>query len=193
MFVTTERFIADALQNPHNAAIMAALPQVTLPNTWLVAGGLFQTVWNLLSSQAPAANIADYDIFYYDAADLSAEAELAASALVHARLAPVIAASGIQLDVKNQARVHLWFEAYFGYPYPALASVQDGIDRYLVPCTCVGMRPTQTGIEVYAPNGYADLYAGKLRPNPINDHRPTFLRKAQAYQRRWPWLEICAE
>lgn len=74
--------------------------------------------------------------------------------------------------------------------------MQEGIDRYLVPCTCVGMRPALgdvTAIEVYAPNGYADLYSGKLRPNPINDHRATFLRKAKAYQRRWSWLEICVE
>lgn len=93
---------------------MAALPRVNLPNVYLVAGCLFQTVWNLQSGQAATANITDYDIFYHDAADLSAEAEDAASAYVHQQLGPVLANSGIKLDVKNQARVHLWFEAHFG-------------------------------------------------------------------------------
>ena len=46
----TRRFVSEALQNPHNAALLERLPFLGLPDAWLVAGCLFQTVWNLRSA-----------------------------------------------------------------------------------------------------------------------------------------------
>ena len=51
------RFVSEALQNPHNAALLERLPFLGLPDAWLVAGSLFQTVWNLRSGLAPTAHI----------------------------------------------------------------------------------------------------------------------------------------
>ncbi|MES2612834.1 MAG: nucleotidyltransferase family protein [Pseudomonadota bacterium] len=131
------RFVSEALQNPHNAAILERLPLLGLPDAWLVAGCLFQTVWNLHSGHAPEARIKDYDLFYFDAGDLSAAAEEA----VQARAAALFADLPITVEAKNQARVHLWYEEWFGYPYIALTSAREGIGRFLVPCTCVGLQP----------------------------------------------------
>ena len=58
------------------------------------------------------------------------------------------------------------------------------IDRFLVRCTCVGVRPG----EVYAPNGLGLLYAGELSMNPLTPHRALYESKAASYQQRWPWL-----
>jgi hypothetical protein len=88
--------------------------------------------------------------------------------------------------VANQARVHLWYESYFGHPYPPLGSACDGIGRFLIPATCVGVRPG----EVYAPNGLESLYEGRLAMNPLTPHRPLFESKAASYRQRWPWLSI---
>lgn len=70
-----ERFLADALRNRYNRAILEAWDALALEDGSLVAGCLFQTVWNLQSGRAPEAGIKDYDIFYFDASDLSAAAE----------------------------------------------------------------------------------------------------------------------
>ncbi len=51
------RFVSETLQNPHNAALLERLPFLGLPDAWLVAGCLFQTVWNLRSGLAPTAHI----------------------------------------------------------------------------------------------------------------------------------------
>ena len=51
------RFVSETLQNPHNAALLERLPFLGLPDVWLVAGCLFQTVWNLRSGLAPTAHI----------------------------------------------------------------------------------------------------------------------------------------
>lgn len=176
-----DQFISDVLLNPHNAQILARWDTLQLPDGWLVAGCLFQTVWNRLSKRAPDTGIKDYDLFYFDADDLSAQAEQA----VQQRVQESFADLPVTLEVCNQARVHLWYESHFGHPYPqALTCAKDGIDRFLIPSTCVGMNPR----EVYAPNGFADLYGGLLAMNPLVPHRELYERKAASYQQRWPWL-----
>jgi len=183
---TPAQFIRDALQNGHNRAILQRLPALNLPDAWLVAGCLFQTVWNLRSGRLPAAQIKDYDLFYFDATDLSKSAETKVNERVQACFADL----GVLIEAKNQARVHTWYQAYFGFPYPALRSSRDGIDRFLVSCTCVGLSSGSSDLELYAPNGLDGLYQGLLSPNPLCNHRPLFERKALDYRARWNWLAI---
>jgi len=181
-----DRFLQDVLSNRHNRTILGRWARLALPDGWLVAGCLFQTVWNRCSGRPAEAQIKDYDLFYFDAGDLSAEAEGA----VQARVDAVLADLGITVEVKNQARVHTWYPEWFGHPYAALQSACDGIDRFLVPGTCVGVRPVADGHEVYAPYGLALMYEGRLTPNPLVPHRALFEAKAASYQQRWPWLTI---
>jgi uncharacterized protein len=181
-----DRFIADVLQNRCNAAILDRLPQLELPDCWLVAGCLFQTIWNQRQGASPEASIKDYDIFYFDGANLSASGEAA----VNARAKALFADLNITVEMANQARVHLWYPDYFHHPYPPLQSARDGIGRFLVECTCVGLQPQIGGPLLYAPNGLDDLYAGMLKPNPLCNYPALFDVKAASYRSRWPWLNI---
>lgn len=180
--MTPRAFIALARSNPANAALLDRLPALDLPQCHLVAGCLFQAAWNTAAGQAPDAGVHDYDIFYYDDSDLSWEAEDA----VIRRVAALDL--GLPVEPRNQARVHLWYESRFGPGYPPLASARDGIDRYLVECTCVGIE-VATG-ALYAPYGLGDLEAGVLRINPHNARPDLFRAKAESYRARWPWLTI---
>jgi hypothetical protein len=67
-------------------------------------------------------------------------------------------------------------------------STRDGINRYLISCTCVGIN-VATG-ELYAPNGLEEAWEGVLRINPMNPQPDLFLKKAEDYRARWPWLRI---
>src|SRR3954453_9077619 len=100
-------FIAQVLRNPANAAILDRWDALLLPDGWLVAGCLFQTVWNLRAGRPPPDGIKDHAIFYFDAGDLSEAGERA----VQARVDQVLGDLGVALEAKNQARVHLWYEA----------------------------------------------------------------------------------
>ena len=181
------RFVAQALQNPHNREILRRLPSLQLPDAWLVAGCLFQTVWNLQTGQSSTIGIKDYDLFYFDDADLSEQAEAAIGQRVNACLGEL----GVTIEAKNQARVHTWYPEWFGKPYPPLLSSRDGIQRFLVPCTCIGLQPDGDDMpRLYAPYGLDDLYGGILRPNPLIDHRELFREKAASYKARWEWLQI---
>ena len=188
--VAPERFVADVLHNRFNRVIVERLADLRLPDVWLVAGCLFQTVWNLRSGQPAEAGIRDYDIFYFDGDDLSEQAEAA----VGRRAAALFADLGVPIEIKNQARVHLWYEGYFRQPYSALRSACEGIDRFLVGCTAVGIQPLAaepcSSHIVYAPYGLHDLYRGVLTRNPQIAHGPLFERKCLDYQARWSWLTI---
>jgi hypothetical protein len=175
-----DRFLADITKNGNNCAILDRWSALALPDGWLVAGCLFQTVWSLQAGRAPDADIKDYDLFYFDVGDTSEDGERK----VQARLNEVLGNLGVTIEVSNQARVHIWYESHFGYPYEPLRSACDGINRFLVLATCVGIRPG----EIYAPSGLAPLYDGVLTMNPLTPYRDLFEQKTASYRTRWPWL-----
>lgn len=173
-------FLREVSLNPANAAILARWDELHLPNAWLVAGCLFQTVWNLQSGLSPSFGIKDYDIFYFDPTDLSESSEQR----VQAHANTVLSDLGITVEVANQARVHLWYQGYFGRAYPELTSSEDGIRRFLVLETCVGVRPNQ----YYAPFGLEGIYGGTLSINPLTPYSELFAAKIASYRSRWPHL-----
>jgi len=185
MTLTAETLVRIAMTNPVNAQIASRLPSLGLNQCMLTAGCLFQAVWNEKSHRPAAWGVKDYDVFYFDH-DLSWEAE---DEVIRAarRLFQDL---DVNVDIKNQARVHLWYGEHFGKPYPRLESTKDGVDRYLISGTCIGL-DAKTG-EVYAPYGLTDVEQGLLRINPHNYQPDLFDQKAKSYQARWPWLKIVA-
>jgi hypothetical protein len=179
--------IAAALANPINRKILERLPVLDAPNACLVAGSIYQALWNALSDRPAAEGVKDYDLFYYDP-DTSYEAEDRVVRRAHALFADL----DVLVDVKNEARVHLWYPQRFGGDYPQLHRVEDGIARFLVRSTCIGLMPQVDGaLRLIAPYGTAETEAGVLRPNPL--WRPSlerFRAKAESYRARWPWLRI---
>src|SRR5512146_733285 len=146
-------FLEAIRRNPFNRIILERLPALALPDCWLVSGALFQTVWNTRTSRRPDHGIKDYDIFYFDP-DLSWEAEDAAIQRMNALFADL----GIAMELRNQARVHLWYEQKFGMPYPTLTCATDGIDRFLMHNAQVGIHAIEDEAEVYAPRGFDDIH-----------------------------------
>ena len=119
-------FLAVALRNPVNAAISDELFRLALPDAWIVSGCLVQTVWNGLTNRATDYGINDYDVFYFDP-DTSWQAEDAVIRQLQGQFANL----GVGVEVRNQARVHLWYPKKHALPYPALSSSTRGIDRFL--------------------------------------------------------------
>jgi len=182
--MTEAEFLSVVQCNPFNAELLNRLPALGLPDCWLVSGALFQTVWNFQSGLPSTHGIKDYDVFYFDP-DTSWEAENAAIARGRAAFADL----AITLEIRNQARVHLWYAEKFGTPYPPLTCATDGIDRFLTPCAQVGICAA-TG-KLYAPNGLQDIAAMLIRPNSVaNYSQARLLEKAQRWQALWPRLTI---
>ncbi len=83
---SAERLESLLRQSPILQTIFERWDDVHLPDAWLVAGAVAQTVWNIKHQRDPGAGIKDIDIVYFDAGDLSAEGEVAQEA----RLCPVL-------------------------------------------------------------------------------------------------------
>ncbi|MDK1375233.1 nucleotidyltransferase family protein [Sinorhizobium sp. 6-70] len=186
MPITTQQFMSHVRENPVNDRLLSTLPSLGLPHCALTAGCLFQTVWNLKSGNEPGHGIKDYDVFYFDDSDLSWEAEDQAIR----RAKDALGELSEKVEIKNQARVHLWYSEKFGRPYPILRKVEDGIDRYLISCTRLGINVADC--RVYSPDKFDDMWNGVLRINPLNAQPDLFRNKCQEYLSRWPWLVIAA-
>src|SRR5689334_12000812 len=91
-----DEFLALALRNPVNVAIIDELHRLVLPDAWLVSGCLVQTVWNAVTGRAVDHGIADYDVFYFDP-DISWEAEDAVIRKLDARLTHL----GAKIEIRN--------------------------------------------------------------------------------------------
>ena len=186
--MTEPEFLSLIQCNPNNAAILERLPQLGQADCWLVSGALFQTVWNLRSGLAPAHGILDYDIFYFDP-DTSWDAE----DRVIARGNAVFADLGVMVQIRNQARVHLWYGEKHGLPYPPLRCSTEGIDRFLTRNTRIGVRRMADGYDVYAPVGFDDAAGLIVRPNPGPNFSPeSYAVKAARWKQLWPEVTVLA-
>ncbi|MFG2793201.1 nucleotidyltransferase family protein [Streptomyces sp. NPDC048419] len=158
-----------------------------LPGWYLTAGCLFQTVWNVVTDRLPGAGIKDYDVFYFDDRDLSWEAEDAVIQAARAAFSRLPA----EVEVRNEARVHLWYEQKFGVPCTPHTSTEAAIDSFAATTCCLGVRLERGGRwRVYAPHGLSDVFNLVVRPNPVPAPREVYEAKAARWQRHWPELTV---
>ncbi|MET8962038.1 nucleotidyltransferase family protein [Streptomyces sp. NPDC004074] len=160
---------------------------LALPGWYVTAGCLFQTVWNVVTDRPPTSGIKDYDVFYFDSSDLSWEAE---DAVITAG-AEAFAGLPAEVEIRNEARVHLWYEQKFGVacaPYP---STEAAIDCFAATTCCLGVRLEPGGRwRVYAPHGLSDVFNLVVRPNPALAPREVYESKSARWRRHWPELTV---
>ena len=174
-------------RNEHNELILKRGGDLGLPDWWLTGGALFQTVWNVLGGRDPMQGIRDYDLFYFDPDDLSADAERDAQD----RAESLFAEAAVAVEVHNEARVHLWYEKDFGVPAAPFTSTCDAIDHFVAPTCCFGVTSDSDGeLQVYAPHGYEDLFGMRVRPNPLLAPRAAYDAKCSRWRQEWPTLSV---
>lgn len=179
-------FLQYVHKNPINGQILKLAPRLGVSDWWLTAGALFQTVWNVLEGKDPQAGIRDYDLFYFDE-DTSYEAE--SSVIVRAR--ELFKDLGVDVEVRNEARVHLWYEDHFGVPATPFTSTSDAVDHFAAKTCCFAVTNNGTGtLTTYAPHGYEDLFARKIIPNPVLAPRSVYESKVKRWIAEWPSLSV---
>ena len=157
-------------------------------NDWRVfSGAVYQSVWNAMTGRPVGYGRKDYDLGYFDP-DTSWDAEDAVIKRVAAAFDEPFRSD---VEVRNQARVHLWFPDRFGEPYEALTGTDEALARFVAPAFAVGVRLEDDGtISIAAPFGLADVFSMTLRPNP---HRPVargWDKAAAGAKARWPELTV---
>jgi len=163
--------------------------ELAAPDWRLVSGALYQTVWNALTNRPDGYGLKDLDIAYFDDSDLSWDAE----DVVIKRADVVFAGGAVPVEVRNQARVHLWFEERFGDPYAPLGSTDECLERYTTIAHAVGVRLEADGaLDVAAPFGLDDIFALRVQPNPKCVTSGNYAEKAARAKATWPEVEEVA-
>ncbi|MGJ5749079.1 hypothetical protein FB563_6649 [Streptomyces puniciscabiei] len=167
--------------------ILSRAATLELPGWYVTAGCLFQTVWNVVTGRPPTHGIKDYDLFYFDSGDMSWEAEDA----VIKTGRKVFAGLPAEIEIRNEARVHLWYRDKFGVPCPPYDSTEAAIDSFAATTCCLGVRVEADGRwRVYAPHGLSDVFNLVVRPNPVLAPRAVYETKAARWREQWPELTV---
>jgi hypothetical protein len=172
---------------PFLMQVLRTVCALGLPDWLVFSGAVYQPVLNQLTGRAPDHGIKDYDLAYFDDTDLSYAAE---DAVIRRVASCFDAPLRKMVEVRNQARVHLWFEGKFREPYTALSHTAQALERFTTTMFAVGVRlEADDRLHIEAPFGLADLFALRLRPNPLY---PTggFERSCISVCRRWPELIV---
>jgi hypothetical protein len=166
---------------------LQAARALALPDWLIVSGAVYQRVVNHLTGREPVYGIKDVDLFYFDGADLSYAAEDGVIRRAAAAFPPPL---NTRVEVRNQARVHLWFEQRFGQPYAPLGATGEALTRFVSGTFAVGVRlEADDRMTVVAPFGLADLFALRIRPNPLRPS-PDFAAVAARLKAKWPELRV---
>jgi hypothetical protein len=182
----TARLEAILRDAPRLMAVMETARAVDLSDWLIFSGAIYQKVLNHLTGRDPDYGLKDYDLGYFDP-DTSWDAEDAVIRRVAAAFEPPLRE---MVEVRNQARVHLWFEDKFGEPYSPLSRSAEALGRFTSTGFAVGARLEADGrMTIAAPFGLEDLFALRLKPNPTRVTQG-FRRTAEAARARWPELTI---
>lgn len=167
--------------------VLARAAKHDLPGWYLTAGRVFQTVWNVVTDRPPNEGIKDYDLFYFDDSDRSWDAE---NEVIQAG-ADAFRDLPVAVEIRNEARVHLWYEDHFGVPCAPYPSTEAAIDSFAATTCCLGIRLNgDDPWRIYAPHGLADVFNLVVRPNPVLAPRSVYETKTQRWREQWPELTV---
>lgn len=184
----SERLAAIVTASPTLMRVLTIARALDLPDWRVVSGSIYQTVWNALTGRDPDYGIKDFDLFYFDDSDLSYEAEDVEIRRAALAYPPDLSA---KVEVRNQARVHLWFEAKFGEPYRPVSHTDEALKGFVSPAYSVGVRLESDGsLSIAAPFGLDDIFAMRLRPNPTRGVTASWARVTAGVLARWPEVAV---
>jgi uncharacterized protein len=124
---------------------------------------------------------------YFDAADTSFAAEDARIQVA----ASLFADLPVPVELRNQARVHLWYERRFGRRIAPYTSSADAIEHWPTTATSIGVRFEPDGrAVVHAPFGFDDIFDMVVRPNQRQVPREVYQAKAARWSACWPRLRV---
>lgn len=167
--------------------VLRGLRDTALPDWLLVAGSIYNVVWNRLTGRPALTGVRDIDVFYFDDSDRSYEAEDA----VIKHLGRQFAHLPLPVEPRNQARVHLWFPQKFNQPFAPLTSSAEMLGRYASKTHSVAARlEDDDTLGIVAPFGLNDIFSFRIVPNRVLQNEPAHTAKAARAKSVWPELSV---
>lgn len=168
-------------------ATLKRASQFGIDNYYIGAGCITQTVWNYLSDYPLDYGIKDIDFVYYDNINMDYPSENKIITQVKQQYSDL----KIEIDVKNQARVHLWYKEHFGYSIEPYQSLEAAINTWPTTATAIGIRmESNNELKVYAPFGLNDLFGKIVRANKAQITKEIFQAKVSKWLSKWPDITV---
>ncbi|GAB6108284.1 nucleotidyltransferase family protein [Fusibacter bizertensis] len=162
------------------------LNDINLKDYYIGAGAIVQSVWNRLTGKQANYGIGDVDIVYYDLYNNTESDEKEIEQAIKDRISDL----PYKIDVKNEARVHLWYRDKFGYDIDPYRSLEDAIDSWPTTSTALGIRRVnKEEWHIYAPFGLNDIFELNLRPNARQITEAIYMNKVQKWTGKWRELK----
>ena len=173
--------------DPQLMQVLTTVRDLDLPDWRIFSGAVYQSVWNARTGRPVGYGRKDFDLGYFDP-DTSWDAEDVIIKRVAAAFDEPLKS---EVEVRNQARVHIWFEGEFGEPYEALTCTDDAPARFVAPAFAVGVRLEKDDrISVVAPFGLEDVFDLTIRPNPERGLAKGWDRVIANARGRWPEVRV---
>ncbi|WP_421789279.1 nucleotidyltransferase family protein [Hyphobacterium sp.] len=179
--------VAAVLANPTAKAVLERAHSLDLPDWALMAGAVYQAVWNVLTGRPADYGVNDYDLAYCDPTDLTAEGEAAFVAKTEAAFADLEA----EVELCNQARVPIWFSAKYGVERKPILSTEDAVKDFASLTHSVAIRLDACGEpELIAPYGLDELFSLTVKPVPNISTPAEWNEKIAAQRKLWPEINF---
>lgn len=169
--------------------VLHFIDQLSLPNYYIAAGAVFQTIWNYQDHKDLNYGIKDIDVIYYDSSNLSVEQDLN----YYQKIQDYVKEKGYsyQVDVSNEARMHLWKEKKDGEKVLPYKNSEDAICRWIATVHAIGITIENERLKVYAPYGLSDLFSRTIRPiKHVGNSKTLYNKKANGWQQRFTHVTI---
>jgi len=180
-------FMIEVLQkNKQLVRLLHLIESFGLPDWYLASGAICQTVWNCFHGFDLNFGINDYDVVYFDA-DISYEKE----DFYIQKSKEIFKDFDREVQLRNQARVHLWFPKKTGIQVPPFTCVEEAIATFPTTSTSIGITlVNKDKIKVVTPRGLYDLLTMTVRANKVRVSKEVYEKKAADWSSKWPKLTV---
>jgi hypothetical protein len=179
-------FFSIIKQNEDLMKVFDALDKLAITNYYVGAGAIAQSIWNYKTGKDINFGISDIDIVYFDPTNNSKEQE----SKLRESLKDILGDFPLWLDIKNQARVHLWYKEKFGYDILPYESLEAAINTWPTTATAIGVRKIKEDWVIYAPFGLKDVMNLRVIANSRSITEEIYMNKVMKWKVKWPELDF---
>lgn len=165
-------------------AILDVLEKDELENYYVTAGAISQSIFNYYHGYNMLYGISDYDIIYFDS-----DTSYLKEDEVIKRISSKLEYLDVSVDIKNQARVHMWYYEKYKVKKEPYSSVEDAVASFCTTISCIGVRLENSKLVVCAPYGLDDIFRMIIRPIKKNTYKEIYDYKACSWLRKWNKLK----
>lgn len=156
---------------------------LNLPDWYIGAGAIRNTVWNHLHGKSGIPPMGDIDLIYYDYLDIEGKKEKKAEKILSKKLPE------FKWEVVNQAIAHR-----FNKGRTKATSSCNALSYWIETPTCIGVRlEKDNSFTLCAPHGLEDLFNLVVRPTSLDEQNlKIFIKrmKEKNWIKKWPNLKI---